>query len=185
MSFRFEPTEIPDVVLVRATVRRDERGFFAETFKASAFRESGLDVHFVQTNVARSRPGVLRGLHYQLPPRAQGKLVQVLRGSVFDVAVDLRRASPTFGRWVGRALSADEGTLLWVPAGFAHGYAVVGDGVADLAYSVTAEYAPELERGIRWDDPDIGVAWPYRDPQLSAKDGILPGIAEAELPAPA
>jgi dTDP-4-dehydrorhamnose 3,5-epimerase len=185
MSFRFEPTEIPDVVLVHATRHSDARGFFSETYKASAFHEAGLDVVFVQLNVARSAPRVLRGLHYQLHPKAQGKLVQVLRGSVYDVAVDLRREAPTYGKWVARTLDADQGTLLWIPAGFAHGYAVLSDDGADLAYSVTEEYAPDLDRGIRWDDPEIGVEWPLPDPILSEKDRALPSLHEADHPTPA
>lgn len=181
MSFSFEPLEIPDVVLVRPTRRGDARGFFAETFRASAFEAAGIGGPFVQDNLARSAAGVLRGLHYQAHPEAQGKLVQVVRGAVFDVAVDLRRSSPTWGRWVGCRLDEQGGALLWIPPGFAHGYAVLGDG-ADLAYKVTAEYRPELDRGIRWDDPDVGVAWPSRDPVLSDRDRALPFLADVEPP---
>lgn len=181
MSFRFVPLEIPDVIRVEPAVHRDDRGFFLETWRRSAFRDAGIDAEFVQDNRARSSRGVLRGLHYQLPPAAQGKLVSVSRGEVFDVAVDLRGGSPTFGRWVGARLRADDQHMIWVPAGFAHGYCVLSE-VADLAYKVTAEYAPDLDRGIRWDDPDVGVRWPVDEPVLSAKDRALPPLAEAEIP---
>lgn len=180
MSFTFEPLALPDVVLVRPARRGDARGFFAETYRASAFAEAGISGPFVQDNLARSGPRVLRGLHFQLPPHAQGKLIQVVRGAVFDVAVDLRRASPTFGRWVGWELSAETGELLWVPPGFAHGYAVLGDG-ADLAYKVTAEYRAELDAGVRWDDPAIGVSWPYPHPVLSPRDLALPVLGELDV----
>jgi len=181
MSFDFRPLEIPDVVLVRPTRRGDARGFFAETYRASVFAEAGIPGPFVQDNLARSGPRVVRGLHYQLPPHPQGKLIQVLRGAVLDVVVDLRRHSATFGRWLACQLSAEGGELLWVPPGFAHGYAVLGDG-ADLAYKVTAEYRPELDRGIRWNDPDVGVAWPFADPELSARDKELPLLRDVETP---
>jgi dTDP-4-dehydrorhamnose 3,5-epimerase len=181
MPFAFERLAIPDVVVVRPERRGDERGFFSETFRASAFAEAGIHGPFVQDNLARSAAGVLRGLHFQIPPHAQGKLIQVVRGAVFDVAVDLRRASPTYGRWVGWELSADTGELLWVPPGFAHGYAVLGDG-ADLAYKVTEEYSPALDRGVRWNDPAIGVVWPIRDPVISARDAALPLLAELDSP---
>ena len=181
MPFSFRRLAIPDVVVVRPERRGDQRGFFAETYRASEFAGAGIAGPFVQDNLARSGPRVLRGLHYQLPPHAQGKLLQVVRGAVFDVAVDLRRASPTFGRWVGWDLSAEAGDLLWVPPGFAHGYAVLGDG-ADLTYKVTAEYRADLDRGVRWDDPAIGVAWPLADPVLSPRDLDLPLLSEIESP---
>lgn len=181
MSFTFERLAIPDVVLVRPTRLGDERGFFSETYRESAYAAAGIGGPFVQDNLARSGPGVLRGLHFQLPPRAQGKLVSVVRGSVFDVAVDLRRSSPTFGRWVAHELSAESGRLIWIPPGFAHGYAVLSDG-ADLAYKVTEEFRPELDRGVRWDDPAIGVAWPLERPVLSPRDLALPLLAEVESP---
>lgn len=181
MPFDFTPLEIPDVVLVRAIRRGDGRGFFAETYRKSSFERGGIHHPFVQDNFARSGPGVVRGLHYQLPPHPQGKLVQVVRGAVLDVVVDLRRASASYGRWLARELSAERSELLWVPPGFAHGYAVLGDG-ADLVYRSTAEYRPELDRGIRWDDPDLGVEWPYADPVLSDRDRDLPSFREAENP---
>lgn len=162
---------IPDVLLLEPRVFGDARGFFFESFNQQAFAAAtGCDVTFVQDNHSRSARGVLRGLHYQLPPKAQGKLVRVVAGEVFDVAVDIRRASPTFGRWVGEILSADNKRQLWIPAGFAHGFLVLSE-TAEFLYKTTEYYAPELERGIAWNDPDIGVDWPLRaEPILSAKD---------------
>jgi len=182
MSFLFEPSEIPDVVTVTPTRHADARGDFAETWRRSAFVSQGIAVDFVQDNLVRSVRGVLRGLHYQVPPRAQGKLVFPVSGEIFDVAVDLRAGSPTFGRWVGCTLSAETGSGVWIPAGFAHGYAVMSER-ADVLYKVTAEYDPESDRGIRWNDPTLAVTWPVSDPILSAKDRALPLFAEAELPA--
>jgi len=181
MSFNFEPLEIPEVVLVRPTRHYDGRGFFMETYRRSAFLEAGIAPDFVQDNVARSNRNVLRGLHYQLPPATQGKLVSVVRGSVFDVAVDLRVGAPTYGRWVGRELDDDDGAMLWVPPGFAHGYVTLTD-ETQVAYKVTAEYAPELERGVRWDDPAVGIAWPVSDQILSDRDRALPLLADADNP---
>lgn len=181
MSFTFKPLEIPGLVLARPTRRNDSRGFFMETFKASLFAEAGIVGPFVQDNLVRSAEGVLRGLHYQLPPRAQGKLIHVVRGEIFDVAVDLRRDAPTFGKWAGHPLSDASGELLWIPPGFAHGYAVLSD-VADVAYKVTCEYDPMLDRGVRWDDPRLGVDWPVAHPALSTRDRALPLFTDAENP---
>lgn len=181
MSFTFEPLAIPEVVAVRPTRRRDARGFFEEMYRKSAFVEAGLDLPFVQDNFVRSTRGVLRGLHYQLPPVPQGKLVGVASGRVFDVAVDLRVDAPTFGRWVGHTLDSEIGEMLWIPPGFAHGYAVLSD-VADVVYKVTAEYAPELDRGVLWNDPAIGVEWPLEDPIVSERDASQPLLAAAENP---
>ena len=184
MAFQFTPLSLHDVVLILPTRHRDDRGFFRETFRASAF-ERHVQRPFVQDNLARSAAGVLRGLHFQLAPRAQGKLIQVVRGEIWDVAVDIRRSSPTFRRWVGTPLSAETGHMLWVPPGFAHGYVVTSDG-ADVAYKVTAEYEPALDRGIRWDDPDLGIQWPNigpiapKDPIVSEKDRALPLLSAAE-----
>lgn len=175
MSFRFEPTEIPAVVEITPTLHADDRGFFSERYRRSAFAEAGIDAVFVQDNLARSGPRVLRGLHYQARPSAQGKLVGAVRGAVWDVAVDLRRDGSTFGRWVARRLAAERGNLLWIPEGFAHGYCVLGGG-ADVAYKVTAEYDPEREGGLRWDDPELGIEWPVDDPVVSDKDRALPGL---------
>lgn len=162
---------IPDVVLLEPKVFGDERGFFYESFNEQQFLElTGADVRFVQDNHSRSERNVLRGLHYQLPPKAQGKLVRVVLGEVFDVAVDVRKESATFGKWVGEILSADNKRQLWIPPGFAHGFLVVSK-VAEFLYKTTDYYAPEYERGIRWNDPDLAIAWPLsRKPVLSAKD---------------
>ena len=173
MSFRFRRLGMPGVILVEPQVHEDRRGSFVEVYKRSEFEAAGIPVSFVQDNYSHSVRGVLRGLHYQKPPRAQGKLVMVLRGQIFDAAVDLRRDSPTYGRWIGVTLSAAERRMLYVPEGFAHGFCVVSD-VADLIYKVTAEHAAELEDGIRWNDPHVGIRWPVPDPSLSERDAALP-----------
>lgn len=181
MSFTTEPLEIPDVVVLSPTRRRDTRGWFMETFRASAFEALGLPDRFVQDNLVRSVRGALRGMHYQMDPAAQGKLVSVVHGRIFDVAVDVRGGSETYGKWVGRLLDEASGDALWIPPGFAHGYVVLSD-VAYVAYKVTTEYRPELDRGIRWDDPEIGVLWPVDDPLLSDRDRKLPFLADLEPP---
>lgn len=164
------PTAIPDVLIIEPKVFGDARGFFFESFNERAFREAtGLAVNFVQDNHSRSARGVLRGLHYQVR-QPQGKLVRVVRGSVFDVAVDLRRSSATFGRWVGTELSEDNKRQMWVPPGFAHGFLVTSES-ADFLYKTTDYYAPEHERCLAWNDPAIGIGWPLEaEPRLSAKD---------------
>lgn len=174
-------TAIPEVLILEPKVFGDARGFFMESFNAKAFGEaSGLDVNFVQDNHSRSAHGVLRGLHYQLE-QPQGKLVRVTQGAVFDVAVDIRRSSPTFGRWVGVELSSDNHRQLWVPAGFAHGFVVISDS-ADFLYKTTDYYAPHAERSIAWNDPEIGIAWPTGiEPKLSAKDQVASTLAKAEV----
>jgi dTDP-4-dehydrorhamnose 3,5-epimerase len=179
MSFQFERLAIPDVILVRPTRRSDHRGYFEETYRRSAFAEAGIEADFVQDNFARSSRNVLRGLHYQLPPAAQAKLVSVAAGRIFDVAVDLRATSPTFARWVGSELDAKSRTLLWIPEGFAHGYVVLSE-TADVMYKVTAEYDASLDRGIRWDDPAIAIDWPVADPIVSDKDRAQPTLEAAE-----
>jgi dTDP-4-dehydrorhamnose 3,5-epimerase len=176
-------TPLAEVILIDPDVSDDERGHFFESFNARVFRRiSALDVTFVQDNQSCSRRGVLRGLHYQLPPATQGKLVRVVAGSVFDVAVDLRRSSPTFGRWVGDELSADNRRQMWVPPGFGHGFLALSDD-AEVLYKVTEYYAREHERAIRWNDPNIGIAWPLdrAAPLLSAKDATAPLLADAEV----
>jgi dTDP-4-dehydrorhamnose 3,5-epimerase len=175
MSFTFEPLAIPDVILVLPTMRRDVRGWFTERYRATAFAEAGIDARFVQDNVVYSGRGVLRGMHFQLEPAAQGKLVSVLRGRIFDVAVDLRADSPTFGHWLGRTLEADDEAALWIPEGFAHGYCVTGE-EAMVAYKLTEEFDPDLDRGFRWDDPGVGIEWPVTDPLLSERDRRLPAL---------
>ena len=177
MSFRFEPLAIPDVVLVRPTRHEDQRGYFEETYRRSAFAEAGIVADFVQDNFARSRRNVLRGLHYQLPPAAQAKLVGVAAGRVFDVAVDLRAGSATFGRWVGTVLSDTNQHQLWIPPGYAHGYVVLSE-VADFEYKCTDYYDPKSEAGVVWNDPQLGIEWPISEPTLSAKDRLLPRLAE-------
>lgn len=179
MPFTFEPLAIPQVVAVRPTRHQDDRGSFAEIYRESAFAEAGIPTRFVQDNLARSVRGVLRGLHYQLDPAAQGKLIGVARGRIFDVAVDLRVGSETYGGWVARTLDEGTGELLWIPPGFAHGYCVLSD-VADVCYKVTAEYRPDLDRGFAWDDPRVGIHWPVEEPILSARDRRLPPLADAE-----
>jgi dTDP-4-dehydrorhamnose 3,5-epimerase len=181
MSFRFEKLEIPGMILVETTLRRDDRGFFQESYQRSAFQEAGIREEFCQDNFAHSTKGVLRGLHFQHPPQAQGKLVQLSLGAVWDVGVDLREGSPTFGAWLGVELAEGTGRMLYLPPGFAHGYLVLSE-VADLAYKVTSEYAPELDAGIRWDDPQIGVDWPSKNPILSQKDLELPSLEEITSP---
>ena len=180
MAMKVISTKIPDVLLLEPFVFRDERGFFLETWNAQTFRnEVKLDVQFVQDNHSRSACGVLRGLHYQVR-QPQGKLVRVARGRIFDVAVDLRKSKPTFGRWVSQELSEDNHRQLWVPPGFAHGFLVLSE-VADVLYKTTDYYAPECERCLIWNDPQIAVDWPRNHaPLLSAKDrsGIAFGKAE-------
>jgi dTDP-4-dehydrorhamnose 3,5-epimerase len=175
VSFSFEPTAIPEVVRVAPTVRGDDRGFFLERYKASAYAAHGIGP-FVQDNHSRSARGVLRGLHWQLPPHAQGKLVSVLRGRILDVAVDLRRGSATFGRWVAAELDDRTFEQLWVPPGFAHGFVVLSE-EADVHYKTTAEYAPDAERGLSWNDPDVAVDWGVDAPRVSARDAALPRLA--------
>lgn len=164
------PTRIPEVLVLEPRVFGDARGFFFESFNQRVFEEvTGLDVRFVQDNHSRSARGVLRGLHYQVR-QPQGKLVRVVRGAIFDVAVDLRRSSPTFGKWAGAELSEENRRQLWVPAGFAHGFVVLSES-ADVLYKTTEYYAPEHERCIAWDDPEIGIAWPAGpSPTLSDRD---------------
>lgn len=175
------PTAIPDVLVIEPKVFGDARGFFFESFNARAFRDAtGLDETFVQDNHSRSARGVLRGLHYQIR-QPQGKLVRVVRGAVFDVAVDLRRASPTFGRWAGVELSEDNHRQLWVPPGFAHGFVVLTES-ADFLYKTTDYYAPEHERCLKWDDPTVGIDWPLDvEPVLSAKDHDGKALADCEV----
>jgi len=177
----FEPLEIPDVVLIRPRVFADARGYFLETWEQRKFAGAGIDVPFVQDNHSHSARHVLRGLHYQIQ-QTQGKLVRVATGSVFDVAVDIRRSSPTFGRWVGATLSGDNHHMLWVPPGFAHGYLVLSE-FADFLYRCTDFYAPTYERTIVWNDPRLNVSWPLpgaEKPVLSAKDEAGKLFADAE-----
>ncbi|MFT3848056.1 MAG: dTDP-4-dehydrorhamnose 3,5-epimerase [Propionivibrio sp.] len=168
---KITPQAIPDVLLIEPKVFGDERGFFFESFNQQHFNEAtGLDLVFVQDNHSKSAKNVLRGLHYQQPPKAQGKLVRVVAGEVFDVAVDIRKDSPTFGQWVGETLSADNKRQLWIPPGLAHGFLVLSE-TAEFLYKTTDYYAPALERCIRWNDPTLAIRWPISgEPLLSAKD---------------
>jgi dTDP-4-dehydrorhamnose 3,5-epimerase len=177
----FEPTAIPEVVLIKPQVFKDARGHFFESWTDKKFAAAGLELKFVQDNQNRSEQHVLRGLHYQLT-RPQGKLVRVVTGAVFDVAVDLRRRSPTFGRWVGAELTADNHHMLWVPPGFGHGFVVLSDSVHFL-YKCTEFYYPQDERAIRWDDADIGITWPLppgAQPMISSRDAAARAFRDAE-----
>lgn len=177
-----QPTALPGVQLIQLQVFGDHRGRFMETYRHARYVEAGIDAEFVQDNFSSSARGILRGLHHQLT-KPQGKLVHVTRGVVFDVAVDIRRGSPTFGQHFATVLSADNGLQLWIPPGFAHGFYVISES-ADFVYKTTREYAPEDERAIRWNDPDLAIAWPLegREPTLSARDIAAPLLREAELP---
>jgi dTDP-4-dehydrorhamnose 3,5-epimerase len=177
---KIHATAIPDVLVIEPVVHGDSRGFFLETWRASRYGEAGLDLPFVQDNHSRSVGGTLRGLHYQVE-QAQGKLVYVVTGSVYDVAVDLRRSSPMFGHWVGQLLSDENHYQFWIPPGFAHGFYVTSP-VADVAYKCTAAYASAHERTIRWDDPGLAIEWPLLGgaaPLLSPRDAAAPSLREA------
>lgn len=173
------PTELPEVLLVEPQVFGDPRGFFLEIFQAERYAAARIGGPFVQDNLSRSAKGTLRGLHFQ-EPRAQGKLVLVLHGAVWDVAVDVRRGSPRFGAWVGLELSEENRRQLWIPPGFAHGFCVLSDS-ADFFYKCTEIYAPETERSVRWDDPALAIRWPIAAPLLSAKDRSAPALADAPV----
>ena len=179
MPFAFERLDIPEVILVEGKAFGDDRGFFAEIYKRSEFVAGGIDEDFLQDNFSRSRRGVFRGLHYQNPPAAQGKLVQVIRGEIVDIAVDIRKGSPSYGKSVTATLSDSNRRMLWVPPGFAHGFCALSE-EADVMYKVTSEYAPEHDRGIKWNDPDIGLVLPIESPLLSDKDAQLPALADAD-----
>jgi dTDP-4-dehydrorhamnose 3,5-epimerase len=174
-------TTLPGVMLFELDSFGDARGRFMETFRRDRYRELGIDLEFVQDNYSSSARDVVRGLHYQLE-HPQGKLVHVTRGTIFDVAVDVRRGSPTFGRWFGTELSADNHHQMWIPPGFGHGFVATSES-ADVCYKVTANYAPTDERAVRWNDPTINIAWPLTgEPTLSGRDSKAPSLADAELP---
>jgi len=179
---KIEPTALPGVLLIRPQVFGDDRGFFMETYHEAKLAAQGLRERFVQDNLSRSVKGALRGLHFQ-HPHGQGKLVRAVAGAVYDVAVDVRRGSPTFGRWIAQELSAENKLALYIPPGFAHGFCVITE-TAEFFYKCTEFYAPQHERGILWNDPDIAINWPVRNPILSAKDGRYPRLASLseELP---
>ncbi|MCX7914413.1 MAG: dTDP-4-dehydrorhamnose 3,5-epimerase, partial [Thermodesulfovibrionales bacterium] len=166
------------LILIKPKVFEDERGFFLEFFKYSDFSKAGINYSFVQDNHSKSKKGVLRGLHYQLKPKAQGKLIRCIRGKIWDVAVDIRKGSPTYLKWVAVELSEENKLMLWIPPGFAHGFVALED--SEIIYKCTAEYDPALDKGIIWNDPEIGIKWPIKNPILSKKDALLPTIKKAE-----
>jgi dTDP-4-dehydrorhamnose 3,5-epimerase len=178
MSFHFEPLELDGLLLITYDRYADARGFFAEAYRESVFGEAGMPP-FVQENHALSNRSVLRGLHYQLNPAAQGKLVSCVHGRIFDVAVDIRKGSPTFGQWKGVALSGDRGRMLYMPEGFAHGYCALAPDTV-VTYKTTDYWSPEHERAIRWDDPRIAIDWPVPSPIVSEKDHLAPDFDRAE-----
>jgi dTDP-4-dehydrorhamnose 3,5-epimerase len=180
MTFTFKKLSIPEVILVETQSFSDNRGFFLENFKASPFISNGINTKFVQDNFSHSIKGVLRGLHYQKIPKAQSKLVTALRGKIFDVAVDIRENSPTFGQWAGEILSDQNHKSLYIPQGFAHGFCVLSED-ADVFYKVNNEYSPENERGIIWNDPQININWPTDTPILHEKDSTLPLLQNADI----
>lgn len=171
------PTVLPDVLLIEPTVHHDDRGFFLEAYRVDRYRDAGIMDTFVQTNQSRSRKGTLRGLHWQADPHPQAKLIRVVYGEVFDVAVDVRPGSATFGRWVGVAVSARNFRQLYIPAGFAHGFCVISD-VAELEYQCSDFYDPQSERGVMWNDPDLAIDWPVTDPVISDRDRRHPRLRD-------
>lgn len=181
MPFTFTPTKLSEVILIKPRIFEDERGHFLETFKDSEFAAHGITGPFKQDNQSFSlKIGTLRGLHYQLEPSEQGKIVRVLKGEIFDVAVDVRRHSPTFSRWVGYILNDENKEQLWIPPGFAHGFMTLRNETI-VSYKTTNEYAPQAERSIIWNDPDIGIAWPISEAILAAKDADAPRLKDAEI----
>ena len=180
MPFAVKRLPIPEVVLIEAKVFSDQRGFFLETYKYSDFAKFGITSHFVQENHSQSVKGVLRGLHYQRNPKAQGKLVTCTKGRIYDVAVDIRKGSPTYGRWVSVDLLGDTNLMIYIPPGFAHGFVTLSD-VAEVLYKCTEEYSPEEERGIIWNDPQLKISWPVDKPILSGKDNRFPPWEDADL----
>jgi dTDP-4-dehydrorhamnose 3,5-epimerase len=180
MSFEFIRKEIGDIILIKPKVFKDERGYFFETYRESDYKDFGIQEKFIQFNHSHSIEGVLRGLHYQLPPSSQGKLIRCVRGQIFDVSVDIRKGSETFGKWVSLILSEQNRYICYIPPGFAHGYFTMSD-KADVLYSVTAVYSPESERGIVWNDPTLNISWPDKHVIVSERDRCHPSFEEAEL----
>jgi len=179
MATKFISQKIRDIVLIEPEIFGDERGFFLEVIKKSVFESHGVNANIVQVNHSKSGKGVLRGLHYQINPSAQGKIVSVVAGEIFDVAVDIRKNSPTYGQWAGVRLSSNNRHMLYIPEGFAHGFCVTSDG-AEVIYYCTGEYSPNDERGILWDDLTIGIKWPVSDPVISEKDRLWPKFESAD-----
>jgi len=179
MSFNFKRLLLSEIILITPRIFGDERGFFMEAYKHSDFSKAGIPEYFVQDNQSKSEKYVLRGLHYQKDPAAQGKLIRCLRGKIFDVAVDIRQGSPTYAQWVGVELSEENNHMLYIPPGFAHGFVALSD-IVEIIYKCTAEYSPENERGIIWNDPDINIDWPVKNPILSERDKGYPILKEAD-----
>jgi dTDP-4-dehydrorhamnose 3,5-epimerase len=180
MPFSFKRLTIPDLILIEPKIFLDRRGFFMESYKYNDFKEFGIMDNFVQDNLSRSYKDVIRGLHFQREPFSQGKLVQCLKGRIFDVAVDIRMGSPSFGKWVGIEISDENHLMFYIPPGFAHGFVVLSD-YADVIYKCTKEYSQEYEGGIIWNDPDIDIHWPVKNPILSEKDSQLPLLKDADI----
>lgn len=179
MPVKVTPTEIEGVRLIQTGTVRDHRGFFSETYSTEMFAAAGFRETFVQDNLSESKKGTLRGLHYQIAPKSMGKLVRVVRGAIFDVAVDIRRGSPSFGKWVARTLTAEDGVCLWIPVGFAHGFLALADESLVL-YKCTAIHAPDAERAVNYADPAIGIVWPIPPTLVTPKDAAAPLLADAE-----
>jgi dTDP-4-dehydrorhamnose 3,5-epimerase len=179
MNFTFKRLAIPEVILIEARAYADERGYFMEAFNESDFARAGILTTFVQDNQSRSKKGVIRGLHYQMNPMAQAKLIRATRGIVWDVAVDIRKGSPSFAKWVGEVLSDENHRTLFVPEGFAHGFCVMSD-EADVSYKTSKVYSPSHERGIVWNDESLGIQWPSANPILLKRDATLPILSKAE-----
>ena len=181
MPFKFKRFEtLPDVMLIEPQMFPDDRGWFAETYKRSDFEAQGITLDFVQDNHSRSTTrGILRGLHFQKDPAAQGKLVRCILGEIFDVAVDIRKGSPTYAKWASTILSAENHAMMWVPLGFAHGVLAISE-IAEITYKVTSQYSPNHDRSVRWNDPAIGIDWPIADPILSRKDAEAPLLKDVD-----
>jgi len=180
MPFKFTSLTIPDIVLIEPKVFPDDRGYFLESFKSSDFKKANLPTHFIQDNFSFSKKDVIRGMHYQKNPKAQGKLVSVLKGGVWDVAVDIRRESQTFLKWVATELNDQNHAMLYIPPGFAHGFISLTEDVL-LLYKCTNEYDPQADAGIHWNDPDIAISWPIGNPIVSEKDALLPFMDQVEV----
>jgi dTDP-4-dehydrorhamnose 3,5-epimerase len=179
MPFKFSSTAIQEVIVIEPAVFPDQRGFFMETYKRSEFAAHGITGTFVQCNHSKSSRGILRGLHYQKQPKAQSKLVRALWGEIYDVVVDLRQGGPTYGKWIAVTLSGANQKMLYVPPGFAHGFCVTSE-EAEILYLATEEYAPQLEAGVRWNDPELGIDWPVAEPRLSPRDHAWPPLRKAD-----
>lgn len=181
MAFKFHTTPVKDLLVIESDKFGDKRGFFMETYRESLFDQGGVSVHFKQDNCSFSQKGVLRGLHFQLAPYTQGKLVRVLQGAIWDVGVDIRKSSATFGQWHGVELSQDNNLAFYLPPGFAHGFVVLSEGGALVAYKSSEEYSPENERGLNWNDPAVGIQWPVTNPSIAERDNNFPLLKDAEV----